>query len=299
MRKSSPQRIKNKNRSSEKPVVSIVIVSWNVIEYLAMCLDSIKKYAKLPVEVVVVDNDSADNTVNVLLDEYPWVKTISMKNNKGFAGGNNRGFREVQGEYIFLLNPDTQLEANALERMIDFLEDNPRAGIVGPKLCNPDGSIQIYCARLCYGIGAAFWCGALRFHVIPGIGKWFERKFISPYDLRHSQEVEAISGAAMLARKTVIEELEGLEEEFIHSGEDLDFCFRAAECGYKIWYIEDAVVTHHFGQSSKKAYVRTAVNSAISDQTYFRRCYGQKHAIAFRLIVQFVQVPTMLLKGII
>jgi len=276
--------------------VSVVIVSWNVADLLADCIRSILDEASdCGVEVIVVDNNSDDHTLSMLSSSFPWVRVVANRANVGFARANNQGFDLAQGRLVLFLNPDTILVKDALKRMVDFLHEHSRAGMVGPRLEYPDGTIQAACARPLPTLSASLFCEALRLCNIPLIGKWVQ----SSYDYDLSQEVEAISGAAMLVRPELIRQLGGFGEAFIHTGEDIELCFRFRKAGWKIHYLSDAVVIHFKGRSSQQAPIRTSVNGALSRQEYFYRCFGAAHGYLYRLIVQGIRNPVMLAIGIV
>lgn len=280
--------------------ISIIIVSWNVAKLLADCLDSIRSEAdSLSLEVWVVDNASSDDSVAMLRDEYPWVHVIANSENCGFARGNNQAIAQARGRFIMLLNPDTVVGAGALRQLVDFAESHPQAGIVGPNLRRPDGSVDLDAARRLFSLHAAIWFESLRLHRLPWIGPILYRRFYTPYDYGKTQVVDAISGAAMLTRREIIASLGGLNEDYLHCGEDIEFCHRVCKAGMEIWYIAGNPIIHYGGQSNRSAPVRTNVNRALSNERYFVQCYGPWHGWLYRKFVQLFQVPMLVLSGIV
>ena len=283
------------------PDVSVVIVSWNVAELLADCLESLQQNSGgVSIEVWVVDNASHDNTPDVLRERFPWVHVIANKENRGFACANNQGFRRATGRYVFILNPDTVVPEGTLSTLIDCLDTNPEVAMVGPRLLFPDGKTQSASARLHGGsLLRAICLKALQLHKIPRIGPWLQKKLQNPYDYEITQDVEAISGAAMLVRREVLRDLEGFGETFIHCGEDFDLCYRIRAAGWQIRYVSESRVVHFVGQSSGQAPARNAVNSAISVEEFFRRCFGARNAVIYRLIVQTIEGPFLVAIGLL
>lgn len=198
--------------------LSIVIVTWNVVDYVLDCLKSIilNTPDSLDYEIIVVDNASSDNTASVINNEFPSVILIPNSTNIGFARGNNQAIRVAKGRNILFLNPDTILHENAIEVMLDFLNKNEDVGLVGPKLVDENGSIQLACARKFPSLLFRLTCDVMSLSSLPIIGEQLKKHLQYPYDYSLSQEVEAISGACMLARDQVINTIGGFGEEYIH-----------------------------------------------------------------------------------
>lgn len=281
--------------------ISFVIVSWNVADLLAACLQSITyelESAKLTAEVIVVDNASVDQTLSMLHAQFPWVQVIANKGNAGFARANNQGFTIATGDLVFILNPDTVLRPGALHRLVALLKQHPEIGMVGPKLFYGNGELQMSAARPLPTLLTAIIDDALSLYRLFFFGRWFQR-YVAPYDYEHTQEVEAISGAAMLVRRAVLTRVGGFYEGYLHGGEDVELCLRFRECGQKVFYVHDAIILHYAGQSSIQDLVRVVPQSILSKQLYMQRCYGPRHALLFRLIIQCLFVPKMLLFSLI
>ena len=229
-----------------KPDLSIIILSYKSKEHLKVLLPSIfastKKYSY---EVIVVDNDSKDGTaesVESLLPSIPNLKLIRNQNN-GFSAGNNVGIKQAQGKYVLLLNPDTKVEPSTFEVMLDFMEGRQDVGISGCKIIKADGKLDLACRR--------------RF---PNPWNSFKRLFLlnnknynySDMDENKEMEVDSVVGAFMLIRKSLIEKIGLLDEQFFMYGEDLDYCWRCKEAGQKVWYYPVTFITHYKGSSSQK-----------------------------------------------
>jgi len=278
--------------------VSIVIVSWNVREFLKACIDSIiSTQGNLSVQIIVVDNASDDRSVELVRSEFTEIDLIETEANIGFGPASNIGLQSAKGRYIFLLNPDTVLQEKALIRLIEFLDSHEDFDLVGPQLYSPDGSIQWACARRLPSLALMLF-QALYLHRLPFIGQQLLNRMIAHYDLSESQEVDAISGAAMLGRRSVMNDVQGFDEMFLHTGEDVDLCFRLRERGSRIFYLADARVLHFGGQSSSQAWARSGTMGVLSTGRYLTRTRGRFHAWTYRLIVQLVQMPIMVIVGL-
>ena len=279
--------------------LSIIVVSWNVGDLLRDCLHSIERTSgDLAVEVIVVDNGSMDGTPDMVRRQFPDVLLIASGANLGFARANNVGLREARGRYVLFLNPDTLVRDRALLRMTAFLDTHPEFVMVGPRLTLPDGSVQPECARRLPRLPLALF-EALYLHRVPHVGPVIRKRLVSTYDLDRSQEVEAISGAAMLARRATFIAVDGFDETFLHTAEDADLCARIRARGGRIQYLAEAEVVHLQGQSTAQAVARTGAMAIFSAGTYFERSYGRRQARAYRLTVKCVQMPMFLLVGLI
>jgi GT2 family glycosyltransferase len=240
--------------------ISIIIVSYKVKDLLLACLDSIERISGIDgVEIIVVDNNSDDGSMEAVKVRFPAVKCIENKFNAGFSGGNNQGMRVARGKFIFLLNPDTELESNALGFLESYLINNPSCALVAPKLINKDGSLQV---------------SAWKDYKISGLvlETFFLDKIFSPLNYPvefFSREFspEALSGAALFFRKSLIDSI-GLLDEQLFWMEDMDFCHRASKTGSLV-YLPSALVIHHNGQSQKKNYRVAISNQLLSKLKYF------------------------------
>jgi GT2 family glycosyltransferase len=278
--------------------VSVVIVSWNVRDLLQACIESVvSTRSNLSVQVIVVDNASDDGSAELVREHYREIDLFASDTNLGFAAANNLGLANSQGRYVFFLNPDTVLREGALIAMINFLDREKQFGVVGPRLIDPDGSVQWVCARTFPTLMFILF-EALYLYRLPFVGRRLKDRLVSPYDLSKRQEVHAISGAAMLGRREVIEQFGGFDESFLHTAEDVDLCLRLRRKGGRIFYLADAEVVHLGGQSTALASVRAATMGFISMGEYFRRSHGWLHALLYRLIVQVIQIPMLLLIGL-
>lgn len=233
--------------------LSIVIVSYNVRDFLGQALTSIQK-ALLGIshEIFVVDNASTDGTVEYLEKRHPEVTLIANSENVGFGRANNQAIARSQGAYICVINPDTIVQEDTFTVLLEFFEKHPEAGAIGSKILNPDGTLQLACRR-------SFPTPWVAFTKIAGLASLFPHsRLFGRYNLTYLDpeqvaEVEAISGSFMLVRKTVIDAVGGFDEAFFMYGEDLDWCYRIRNGGWKIYYVPHTQIVHFKGESSKKS----------------------------------------------
>jgi GT2 family glycosyltransferase len=278
--------------------VSVVIVSWNVRELLRGCLESLRHAETAPsLQIIVVDNASDDGSQEAVQTGFPQVELVACQANLGFSRASNLGLRLAKGRYILFLNPDTVLHTDALNRLAALLDTNHDVDLVGPKIVSPDGTPQWIAARRPPS-AAQLSFQALYLHRLPMIGPRLLNRMTFQYDLNKSQEVEAISGAAMFGRRSAVEAVGGFDESFLFTGEDMDLCERMRIAGSKIFYLPEATVVHYGGQSSARAWGRTGAMGVLSTERYLTRAHGRARGLMFRLIVQFVQMPIMLLVGV-
>lgn len=233
-------------------MISICIVTLNAAAYLRACLKSLAENPpQRPTEIIVVDNHSSDGTPAMLQTEFPHVHLIQNQENAGFARPMNQAMRQAKGTYLLLLNPDTVVLPGAIDTLVQFLEENPQAGICGPKVLNRDGTLQRPCRR---GI-ARPWAA---FSYFSGLWKVFPRsKFFGGYLLNYldedaTHEVDGVSGSCMLIRRRLIEEIGYLDERYFAYQEDADYCFQAQKAGWKIYYVPAAKIIHYGGQGGSR-----------------------------------------------
>jgi GT2 family glycosyltransferase len=282
------------------PDVSVVIVSWNVADLLADCLDSLMRTSQgLKLEVWVVDNASSDGSAEMVRTRYPWVRLIANEDNRGFARANNQAIRQATGRYVFILNPDTIVREGAIQTMARFLDEHLDAGAVGPRHVNADGVIGVAAARRLRNLSIVFWVEVMHIHGLPRIGPSLFRRLVNPYDFALTQEVESISGAAMIVRRELLQKLQGFGEIYRHCGEDIDLCYRIRAAAWKIYYCAEATIVHLIGRSSKQTPLRTVVNTLLSDGEYFFRCYGKVPGWIYRFMIQGLYAPKIVVMGLL
>lgn len=236
----------------EDILLTVIFVNYKVPEYLSEALRSLRQaecYDKT--EVIIIDNASRDNSQKLITSEFQEVRWIQLKNNLGFGKACNIGVNNARGKYILFLNPDTVIAANTLSLSIAFMEKHEKAGLMGPKILNPDGSLQASCRR-------SLPTPAIAFFHFSGLSRLFPRsKLFGRYNLTFmdpdkTAQVDAVSGSFMLIPTTLFREVGGFDEKFFLYGEDLDLCYRIREKGYEIWYYPETQIIHRKGKSSAK-----------------------------------------------
>ena len=233
--------------------VSIIIVNYNVKEFLLNLLDSLEKASKsVTTEIIIVDNNSTDGSIEAINKKYPAVKTIRNKENVGFGSANNQALEISKGKYLLMINPDTLVKENTLTAMIKFMDKNPQVGIAGCKVLNPDGSLQLACRR-------SFPTPWVSLTKVTGLSKLFPKsKLFAKYNLTYldenqTNEVDAVSGSFMFMRRETYNKVGGFDTDFFMYGEDLDLCYRVQKNGYKVFYVKDTEIIHYKGESTKRS----------------------------------------------
>jgi GT2 family glycosyltransferase len=264
--------------------VSVVIVAWNAKHYLEMCLESLAEDPpRRSMEVLVVDNASADDTVEVVEAKFPWVKLIKSKENLGFSRGNNVAIRECQGRYIALVNPDVIVFPGCLDALAEFLDRNPKVGNVGPRVFNPDMTQQSTCRRF-----PTLWnnfCSATR---LEGIFKSFrffagEHMFYFPHD--RPLAVDVIVGCFSMLRREALDDVGLLDEDLFMYGDDVDWCRRARNAGWQVAFYPHARAIHDRGKTTAPFPVRFAVAQQRSVLHYWAKHHTFLGMLGIRSII--------------
>lgn len=210
--------------------ISIIIVSYNTVDRIGMCLESIRADQHCNKELFVIDNASADGSADFIRRNYPWAHLMINRENRGFAAANNQVLPRCQGKYIFFLNPDTKIKPGSLRNFISFMEANPHIGLAGSKVIYTDGTLQESVSYRYPGQRYAT-------HELFGL----------------KGSIACVLGASMMARPEILKQVGGFDEDFFLYGEDQDLCLRIRKAGYEIGYCDDAVVVHLGGQSERNS----------------------------------------------
>ena len=233
--------------------LSIIIVNYNVKEFLQNLIHSIEKAStNLTKEIIIIDNASDDGSVDFIKEKFPQIKLIANQTNLGFGKANNIGLKQAAGKYILLINPDTLVAEDTFEKMIQFFESNKNIGLAGCKILNPDGTLQLACRRSFPGPWTSFTKVTGLSNLFPN-SKIFARYNLTYLDENKSYEVDAISGSFMMMRKEVYGKVGGFDEQFFMYGEDLDLCYRIQKAGYKVFYVHSTQIIHYKGESTKRS----------------------------------------------
>lgn len=246
--------------------LSIIIVNYNVKYFLEQALLSVRNAIKhVKAEVFVVDNNSVDDSCQMVLQKFPEVKLIQNKTNPGFSIANNQAIHLSKGEYVLLLNPDTVVEEDTFEKCISFMDTHPDAGGLGVKMIDGSGQFLPESKR---GFPSPFvaFCKTFGLSRIFPKSKTFNRYHLGFLDENENHEVDVLAGAFMMMRKSVLDEIGLLDESFFMYGEDIDLSYRIVKAGYKNYYFADTTIIHYKGESTKKGslnYVKVFYNAMI------------------------------------
>jgi len=273
----------NSDRSVE---ISVAIVAWNAKRYLELCLESLAKDPpRRSMEVLVVDNASADDTIEMVEGKFPWVKLIKSKENLGFAKGNNLAIRQCQGRYIALVNPDVIVFPGCLDALADFLDQNPKVGNVGPRVFNPDMTQQSTCRRF-----PTLWnnlCSATRLESIFKGSRFFagEHMFYFPHD--RTRAVDVIVGCFSMIRREAFDDVGLLDEGLFMYGDDVDWCRRAWNAGWQVVFYPRARAIHDRGKTTAPFPVHFAVAQQRSVLHYWTKHHTFLGVLGIRSIMFF------------
>jgi N-acetylglucosaminyl-diphospho-decaprenol L-rhamnosyltransferase len=267
--------------------LSIVILSWNVRDLLRQCLESVARnrplsadHPPLATEIIVVDNASGDGSMEMVRAEFPDVRLIANQANRGYTGGNNDGIAAATGRYVMILNPDTRVLDGALTAMVAYADAHSDVGVVGPQLLNPDGSVQSSRRRfptLMTGLFESTWLQPLAPRNV------LRRYYVLDQPDDAIQEVDWLFGACFLVRREVIQQVGALDEDFFMYSEEMDWCRRIRQAGWKVVYLPQAQVIHYGGKSSDQVVAQRHIYFQTSKVRYFRKHHGALTAGVLRV----------------
>ncbi len=267
--------------------LSIIIVNYNVKYFIEQCIHSIQKAVDgLTAEIFVVDNNSVDGSVRMIREKFPEVHLIENKDNKGFSKANNQGIRKSKGEYILILNPDTILEDDTLIKCVNFMDEHPDAGGLGVKMIDGKGKFLPESKRGLPSPSVAFF-KMFGFSALFPKSKIFNKYHLGYLDKDKTHEVDILAGAFMMLRKSVLNKIGLLDEDFFMYGEDIDLSYRITRAGFKNYYFPDTRIIHYKGESSKKSslnYVFMFYNAMI---IFARKHFSKENARMFSLLINF------------
>lgn len=259
-------------------MVSIIILSYNTKDLLRSCLHSLQKQVKnLSYEVIIVDNNSSDDSVQMLKKEFPSVTLVESQENLGFSKGINLGAAHAKGEFLLFLNSDCEFIQNDLGNMISFLEEHPKVGVVGGKMENTDGSLQRSYSNF-YGIKDVFIM-------------LFGREKIEML-MQKSSDLHAtdwVSGGYMLIRTALFTKLKGFDEHIFMYTEDMELCFRVKKAGYAVYYFPDSVIRHVGQGSSNRSF---AVINIYRGLKYFYKKH--RSAVSYGIVSSLLLIKAIL-----
>jgi len=259
--------------------VSVIIVNWNTRQLVLNCIRSIvdSDFAGRA-EIVVVDNASSDGSAEEIERQFPEAIVLRNARNEGFSKANNRGIAEARGKYLCVCNSDIVVARDTLQRLVDRMEGNPDIGMVGPRVLYPDGRFQVSCHDLptLWGL----FCEALC------LDKLFPRStLLNPIaEYRRApagvRDVDVLIGAFWFLRRSTVEKVGLLDEDFFFYAEDIDYCMRLRRLGIRLEYDPGALVFHHHGASSRQDACRYYIERHCADMRYWYKHYGRGYLIA-------------------
>lgn len=262
--------------------LAIIIVNYNVKNLLRKCLQTIEaSEGDFGYQVIVVDNNSPDDSVAMVKTEFPSVSLIANKDNPGYSAANNQGmtdlgvYSDTPPRYTLLLNPDTELPPTALQDTITFMDQNPSIGVMGPKLLLPSGELDAACRR-------SFPTPEVSFYRMTGLGRLFPRsprfgKYNLTYlDIDETADVDSVVGAYMLVRTEAIQQVGGLDEQFWMYGEDLDWAKRIKDAGWRIIYNPQVTALHVKRASSSQNKKKTDLEFYRAMLIFYQKHYRQE-----------------------
>ena len=276
--------------ANKKNDLTIVILSYNVSRLLEDCLNSVLK-AKTTSdlwEVMIVDNASSDDSVQMVRKHFPQVKLIANKKNLGFSAGNNVALRQVKTKYALLLNPDTVVYPDTIQTVLNYMENNDDVGAATCRVELPDGSLDYSCHRRFPNPWNSF------VYFFTGLGKKSAYAYSNIPSGIH--QIDALTGAFALIRTNIGKKLNWLDEDYYWNGEDLDFCYRLKQSGYKVMYLPDIKITHFKGSSSgiwstgqfkisNRKKIRSVVAGIDAMRIFYDKHYAQQYPAPFNWFI--------------
>lgn len=265
------------------PDVSIIIVSWNVCPLLRACLTSLaRQNSDLRLQTIVVDSGSVDGSAEMVAEQFPAVELIRRSDNVGFPRGNNIGLRHARGRYVLLLNPDTEVARGALATLVSFMDRHPEVAVVGPLLRAGNGSVQSSRRRFPTLLTA--------FLESTWLESWAPRGVLERYhatDLPDgvAVDVDWVVGAALMVRHSVADTVGPMDEAYFMYSEELDWCRRIKDAGWRVVHVPAAEIIHHEGKSSEQAVTARHINFQRAKLRYFYKYHGRLAASILRLFL--------------
>jgi len=269
---------------ADGPKISIIVVNYNAEKLLRECLESLYRETQdTSFDVWVVDNNSHDESVRMVRESFPEVNLIANDDNLGFSRANNQAIAKSASDYILLLNPDTVVRDRAIDKMVAFMDAHADVGISGCRVLNKDGSLQPACRR-------SVPTPKVAFYHLSGLSKLFPNSMImAKYNLTYldpdqPHEVDAVSGAFLLIRRAVVDQIGLLDEAFFIYGEDVDWCVRAKSAGWKVMYTPEAEILHYKGGCSANSR-RTAYEFYRAMYLFHRKHFAKNHSPVTNLLI--------------
>ncbi|MFT7611538.1 MAG: GT2 family glycosyltransferase [Parvicellaceae bacterium] len=265
--------------------LSVIIVNYNVEYFLEQCINAAQKaLLKTSGEIIVVDNNSIDRSVEMVQQKFPEILLIANKENTGFSMANNQAMRIAKGEYVLLLNPDTVVEEDTFFKCVEFMDQHPDAGGLGVKMIDGMGRFLPESKRGLPTPWVAFY-KIFGLSTIFNKSKKFGKYHLSYLDMDETHEVEILSGAYMMMRKSALDKVGLLDEDFFMYGEDIDLSYRIIKGGYKNYYFHDTRIIHYKGESTKKSSVNYVFVFYRAMIIFAKKHFSEKNANWFSFLI--------------
>jgi GT2 family glycosyltransferase len=265
--------------------LSVIIVSYNVREYLRNCLHSIRKATeKIDSEIFVVDNNSDDCSAGMVRNEFPGVNLICNTENRGFSAANNQAIKQSSGKFVLLLNPDTLVEEDSFSKCIAFMKNHADAGAIGVKMVNGEGRFLPESKRSLPTPATAFFKIFGFSHLLPR-SRFFNRYYNSKISINETSVSEVVAGAFMFIRKEALLKAGLLDEEFFMYGEDIDLSYRIVNAGYHNYYFPEVQIIHFKGKSTSRNRYNDIFNFYGAMRIYSSKRFGEKFSLLYFLII--------------
>ena len=267
--------------------VAVVVVTFDAQPWLARCLEHLRAY-----ETVVVDHGSTDGSLELVRDRFPDVRLVEQEN-KGVGAGWNRGIAETRAPWVFLLNSDAWVLGDAIEQLRVFGNEHADVAVVGPRLLNPDGTVQ----RSVRGF-PTLWRLATEYFFLRKLAprsRALNAFYVGGFDHDEAREVEWLMGAAMLVRREAVDQVGGLDEDFFMFNEESDWMYRFRRAGWRVWFYPAAEVVHVGGGSTKREWGPMFTTQVQSHVRYVRKHHGDGAAVRTRAML----VASLAFRGLV
>lgn len=274
-------KVQERSDSKTDLTLSIILVCWNNKEYLDTCLKSLYETGmKNSFDILVVDNGSTDGSQQMLVEKYPNVQIIQNTENVGLGRASNQGIEATSGRYVLLLNNDTIVNGSSFDAMVNFLDQNPKTGGVGGKIFNPDGTVQS-----CYNYFSTF---REEFLIATRLGEIILPGYPAVVNSEQIKSVDWISSACLMLRRSVLDEVGVLDDEYFIYGDEADLQYRIKKAGWDIHYLPQATIIHYGGRSMDRWKRRKMVYRG--KMLFYEKNYGLIHAFLLRIMLAVLSI---------
>jgi GT2 family glycosyltransferase len=272
------------NDKQAQPFLSVIVVTWNGRRYVMECLESLRRVPRaLTIEIIVVDNASTDGTPDAIEEEFQDIILVRSETNVGFAKANNLGIQLSTGRHLCLVNSDVVIPPGCLERLVDYMERNPSVGVLGPKMLSPIGDVGYSVMRL-----PTVWnslCCAVGLHTLLPASKWFAGFQMNGYPYDSVDDVEVLTGWFWMISRPALGTVGGLDERFFMYGEDIDWCHRFRDAGWRVVFYPFAEALHYGAASSGKTPIRFYIEMHRANLQYFRKHHGRLGWLGYLMVM--------------